>query len=171
MTVAVNPLYTPPSPVETCYWILVHFIFQLVRPSKGAEATSNMARKLVTILSEGTNNWQKRRKELWQQRSMFEVVVNFMVQEDNELCFNPLKFQERPTSIFLNTILFNTSSGEIREIWELMKWTSRGNALIIYQIITTKFFMEIKQISWEIFMWILGVEGLNNMDTSLKMDT
>ena len=25
--------------------------------------------------------------------------------------------------------------------------------------------MEIKQISWEIFMWILGVEGLNNMDT------
>ena len=49
---------------------------------------------------------------------MFEVVVNFMVQEDNELCFNPLKFQERPTSIFLNTILFNTSSGEIREIWE-----------------------------------------------------
>ena len=87
-----------------------------------------------------------------------------MVQEDNELCFNPLKFQERPT-------LFNTSSGEIREIWELMKWTSRGNALIIYQIITTKFFMEIKQISWEIFMWILGVEGLNNMDTSLKMDT
>ena len=31
--------------------------------------------------------------------------------------------------------------------------------------------MEIKQISWEIFMWILGVEGLNNMDTSLKMDT
>ena len=56
-----------------------------------------------------------------------------MVQEDNELCFNSLKFQERPTSIFLNTIL--------REIWELMKWTSRGNALIIYQIITTKFFM------------------------------
>ena len=94
-----------------------------------------------------------------------------MVQEDNELCFNPLKFQERPTSIFLNTILFHTSLGEIREIWELMKWTSRGNALIIYQIITTKFFMEIKQISWEIFMWILGVEGLNNMDTSLKMDT
>ena len=64
-----------------------------------------------------------------------------MVQEDNELCFNSLKFQERPTSIFLNTILFNTSIGEIREIWELMKWTSRGNALIIYQIITTKFFM------------------------------
>ena len=94
-----------------------------------------------------------------------------MVQEDNELCFNPWKFQERPTSIFLNTILFNTSSGEIREIWEIMKWTSRGNALIIYQIITTKFFMEIQQISWEIFMWILGVEGLNNMDTSLKMDT
>ena len=87
-----------------------------------------------------------------------------MVQEDNELCFNSLKFQERPTSIFLNTILFNTSSGQIREIWELMKWTSRGNALS---------FIKLSQLnsSWEIFMWILGVEGLNNTDTSLKMDT
>ena len=32
-----------------------------------------------------------------------------------------------------------------------MKWSSRENALIIYQIITTtgKFFMEVKQISWQ----------------------
>ena len=35
------------------------------------------------------------------------------------------------------------------------------------------YFIKLSQLnsSWEIFMWISGVEGLNNMDPSLKMDT
>ena len=59
MMVAVNPLYTPPSPVETLLLDISAFYFSASEPFQGVEATSNMARKLATNLSEGTNKTER----------------------------------------------------------------------------------------------------------------